>query len=521
MARIIHGIVAGLCLAITAGGTARAQDCNEAGAETVVTVPLSGAPFSAIPTRDGCTVFVSMGGPAGGRIAVMRRAGGRLTLAHEVKLPSGSPSGMRLSSDGRTLAAANIEGVVLYDAARLAAGDAAPLAVARSEAAGAPNAVSVYVGISPDNRLLFVADEQAEALTVYDLPRLRGGDTKAIGRIPVGRAPVGLVFSPDSRTLYSTSQQQAGGMGAATCRPPAGVPAAVPNTTPGSLFVIDVATAAKNPAQSIRAKVEVGCDPVRVELSPDGARAYVTARSANTLEVFDTARLASDGAKARIASIPVGLLPVGVAVTADRVVVGNSNRLAQGSRLEWLSVIDPATNRIIGDIPAGGFPREMNLTADGKTLLVTNFASQSVAVIDLAGLTPAYFAAQKAAKAADDTVRAKAAADLQARVAGGQSSPGAEAALRKLIPTLQVGKPDLTLIANPQLAATMEKNSAQVQQRLQEWGAIQSVTFSAVGPNGGDNFIVVFEKQRTRWAIAMAPDGRIQNMGFGPLPPGQ
>jgi DNA-binding beta-propeller fold protein YncE len=518
MIMIVRGIAAGICVLI-AGGAAQAQDCNTAGAQTVVTVPLSGSPFSAIPTSDGCTVFVSLGGPQGGRIVVMRRAGGRLAVAHEVKLPSGSPAGMRLSPDGRVLAAANVEGVVLYDAARLAAGDAAPLAMARSEAPGSSIAASTYVGISPDNRLLFVADEQVEAITVYDLPRLRGGDTQAIGRIPVGRAPVGLVFSPDGRTLYSTSQQQAGGKGAATCRPPLGAPAGAANTTPGSLFVIDVATAAKNPAQSVSAKVDMGCDPVRVELSPDGRRAYITARSQNTLEIFDTTRLISDGPKARIASIPVGSLPVGVAVAGNRVIVGNSNRLAPNSRLEWLSVIDSATNQVVGDIPAGGFPREMNLTADGKTLLVTNFASQSVSMIDLAGLTPAYFAAQKAAKSADDAVRARAAADLRARIVRGQASPGAEAALRKIILGLQSGMPDLTLIANPQLAVLMQRNQAQSQQRLQEWGALQSITFDRIGPAGGDNFIVVFEKQRTRWAIGMAPDGRIQNLGFGSLPP--
>jgi DNA-binding beta-propeller fold protein YncE len=31
-----------------------------------------------------------------------------------------------------------------------------------------------------------------------------------------------------------------------------------------------------------------------------------------------------------------------------------------------------------------GFPRELRLTADGKTLLVTNFGTNSLSVIDLA-----------------------------------------------------------------------------------------------------------------------------------------
>jgi YVTN family beta-propeller protein len=497
---------------------AQAQNCNAAAAETVVTVPLSGSPFSAIPTSDGCTIFVSLGGPPGGRIGVLRRAGGALTLAHEVRLPSGSPAGMRLTRDGQVLAVSNQEGVVLYDAAKLAAGQTPPMTVARSEAPAGRIAGSVYIGISPDDRLLIVSDEGVQALTVYDLPRLRGGDTKAIGRIPVGRAPVGLVFSPDGRTLYHVSELAAAGAGAAdTCRNQDGPP-----SPQGVLFVIDVAAAAKAPADSIRARVEAGCDPVRVELSPDGRRAYVTARSSNTLEVFDTARLVSDGVKARIASIPVGIAPVGVAVMPGRIVVGNSNRFAgPGSKLEWLSVIDPDTHQVIGDIPAGGFPREMNVTADGRTLLVTNNTSQSLAVISLAGLTPAYFAAQKAAKAADDAVRAKTAAELQARIAANQPIPGAEAALRKFIAGLQAGTVDTSTIANPQLAGAMQNNVAQLRKTLQDWGALQSISFNNVGPQGSDAFNVVFEKQRTRWNIGMAPDGRIQNLGFSPLTPGQ
>jgi DNA-binding beta-propeller fold protein YncE len=36
----------------------------------------------------------------------------------------------------------------------------------------------------------------------------------------------------------------------------------------------------------------------------------------------------------------------------------------------------------IGTISAGAFPREMCVTSDGKTLLVCNFGSDSVEVID-------------------------------------------------------------------------------------------------------------------------------------------
>jgi DNA-binding beta-propeller fold protein YncE len=37
-------------------------------------------------------------------------------------------------------------------------------------------------------------------------------------------------------------------------------------------------------------------------------------------------------------------------------------------------------------IPAGGFPRELRVTSDGGSLIVTNFESGSVELIDLARL---------------------------------------------------------------------------------------------------------------------------------------
>lgn len=37
----------------------------------------------------------------------------------------------------------------------------------------------------------------------------------------------------------------------------------------------------------------------------------------------------------------------------------------------------------LGTIPAGAFPREMSVSADGRTLFVTNFGSNSLQVMDV------------------------------------------------------------------------------------------------------------------------------------------
>jgi DNA-binding beta-propeller fold protein YncE len=101
-----------------------------------------------------------------------------------------------------------------------------------------------------------------------------------------------------------------------------------------------------------------------------------------------------DTAAALVARIPVGTAPVGIAVTPDgrRVLVTNSNRFAfDANDRQSVSVIDAArvgegAAAKVGEIPAGAFPRELRLHPDGRTVVLTNFASQTVQLVDLARL---------------------------------------------------------------------------------------------------------------------------------------
>jgi len=121
---------------------------------------------------------------------------------------------------------------------------------------------------------------------------------------------------------------------------------------------------------------------------------YATARNSNALLVFDAAKLRSDAARALVGRVPVGTAPVGVAVvdSGRTIVVTNSNRFAGSAEdRQTLTVIDAAKvsdgeRAVIGSIPAGAFPREMRVTSDGATLIVTNFASKQIELIDLARL---------------------------------------------------------------------------------------------------------------------------------------
>jgi YVTN family beta-propeller protein len=254
---------------------------------------------------------------------------------------------------------------------------------------------------------------------------------------------------------------------------------------------------------------------VRVALSEDGAKAYVTARGEDAVLVFDTARLAGDSVP--IAKIAVGKAPVGVAVSGGRVFAADSNRFAgPGRSQEWLSVIDGVGNRMIGAVPAGLFPRELKVTTDAKTLLVTNFSSKSIELVDLSRLTDAYYAQQKQALAADAAMQAKLQADIDARIKAGTSSPGTEAALRHQIAALQAGQPDYDTMV-PALAAAARQQNASIAGLFTKWGALQSVTFKSVNRLGSDVFEVTFEHAKTEWIIApLTADGKIATMGFRP-----
>lgn len=374
-----HRISWGLALAglMVCAQSARA-DCNQAAADAVTHIALAGHPFSAIPSSDGCTIFVSLTAAKNSHIAVLKRDNGLVTLLHDIPA-EGLLTGMALSPDGRFLAAANGAGATLFDTVKLVAGADKP---ALGYLNDRPGAGSIYTAFTPDQHFLFVSDERAQALTVYDFAGiLAGRGVKPVGEVRTGDAPVGLAFSPDGKRLYSTSEVASPSGG---CSENGGR-----THGEGALMVIDVAHAATDPSGAVMSRVSAGCSPVRVALSPDGTTVYVTARGQNALLVFDAAKLLDDREHALIAKIAVGVSPVGVVATKDKLFVTNSNRFGGGAN-QSVSVLDARDlSAAQASIPAGGFPRELKLTADGNTLLVTNFVSSTLELVDLARLTQA------------------------------------------------------------------------------------------------------------------------------------
>jgi DNA-binding beta-propeller fold protein YncE len=386
-------------LTATATPSSATPDCNQPTSQPIAWVDLpSTHAFQALPTKDGCWIFVSLAtgkdeasdsDPAG-QIAVFARHAGRISLRRVIHV-GGNPNGMALTHDGHMLILADGNRIGFLDTARLISGRGNPVLGYWNDGTEAPG--RTYVSVTSDDTNFFVSDEQVGTITVINLSKVKASHfapTAIVGRIPVGNGPVAVTLSRDEKYLYSTSLF----MDTSDDWPPECQPEwdpKAPKNPQGAVFVIDVATAKTDPAHSVVATVRAGCTPVRLVLSPQGDIAYVTARGENALLAFDTRKLALDPTRSLIGKVSTGTGPTGIAVIEDgqKVVVTNSNRFGTDpSADQSLLMID--ANRIgsgdaaiLGSIPAGKLPREMAVSPDLHTLFVVNTNSKALEVIDL------------------------------------------------------------------------------------------------------------------------------------------
>jgi DNA-binding beta-propeller fold protein YncE len=374
--------------------TVGAPGCSvaAAAAPTLRTVPTSmepapGTPFGVAVTADGRWSFVSL--PGTGTVGVYR-IGGPAAPALARQVDTGEQLlGEALTPDGRYLLAADDDGgAAVISVSRAEQGGAGALLGTLSDPDGTG---AIEVAVSPDGRFAFVSLEDSAAIAVFDLRQAltRGfGASDFVGTVPAGLAPVGLAVSPDGRWLYATSEIALG------ARPSPGTQAAgVPLGGEGTLTVISLRRAETDPATSVVSTVDAGCGPVRVITSADGSVVWVTARESDRLLGFSAARLRTDPAHAVIASAEVGEAPVGLALVdgGTRIVVADSDRFSAPDATSSLAVVDvraalAGQPALLGYLRAGGFPRQMALEPGGRTLLVTNFSSQQIEAVGVAGL---------------------------------------------------------------------------------------------------------------------------------------
>jgi hypothetical protein len=183
---------------------------------------------------------------------------------------------------------------------------------------------------------------------------------------------VGIAFSPDGRYAYVSNEAANPtdpGYNPTACNTPTGIGTGTTPGPAGTLTVIDLRKAERDPAQSVLASVYAGCSPVRVVLSEDGRVAWVTARAEDNVLAFSTGRLLSDPSHARLSTTPVGVAPVGIQLLDhDRLIaVADSNRFTTGqagsvSILDYRKALHGAgASATVGTFASGDFPRQRGL----------------------------------------------------------------------------------------------------------------------------------------------------------------
>ncbi|WP_295557781.1 YncE family protein [uncultured Hyphomicrobium sp.] len=176
----------------------------------------------------------------------------------------GSPFGIAAAKDGRLY-------VGDWNGAHVSVLDAAGgVPEHRIEVGRAP----AHVLLSPDERLLFVANRESDSVSV-----IRTADLTVAATIHVGRAPFAMALSPDAARLY------------------------IGNVQDGTVSVVDTG------ALAVAETLASGAMPYGAAVTPDGTRLLITNQQASTVAVLGK----TDPAATRI---KVGGYPEGIAINS-------------------------------------------------------------------------------------------------------------------------------------------------------------------------------------------------------------
>jgi YVTN family beta-propeller protein len=208
--------------------------------------------------------------------------------------------------------------------------------------------------LSKDGRRIYISNEDTKTASVIGIV---SGKVEHI--IPVGQEPEGVTTAPDGKRFYvtceaggdiyviDTASYSAVAHFKVNLRPrsvallsTAGI-GFIPSESTGELNVIDTVNAKVSKTIALPA----GSRPMKVKLSPDEKRLYVSNGRAGTISVFDT------HSYELLATIKVGTRPWGIAISPD----GNLLFSANGPSND-VSVVDLKTNQEVSRIKAGSSP---------------------------------------------------------------------------------------------------------------------------------------------------------------------
>ena len=194
---------------------------------------------------------------------------------------------------------------------------------------------------SPDMKWFVTAGNRLNHVDVY---RWDGKDLQLAKRIPTGRTPSHIWIDSRSTTAYVSIQDA------------------------DQLIAIDI------PTQTIKWQIKTGSLPADVFATPDEKMLLVGLTGSDGVQVFD---VSGDGPRA-VRIIKTGEGAHAFRAAGDKRHVFLSNRVAN-----TISKIDLQTLQVVENYPAPGGPDCMDVTADGKLLLVTSRWAKRLTVVDL------------------------------------------------------------------------------------------------------------------------------------------
>ncbi len=198
-----------------------------------------------------------------------------------------------------------------------------------------------HLRFSPDMKWFVTAANRLNHIDVY---RWNGQDMTLAKRIPTGKVPSHLWIDSRSTTVWATIQGS------------------------DELVAIDLAT------QTLTSRVKTGPMPADLFGTPDDKTLLVALTGGDGVEVYDLT-----GAQPRfVRKLPTGAGAHAFRARGDRRHVFVSNRVAN-----TISQIDYQALQVVGGFPAPAGPDCMDISADGKRLMVASRWARKLTVIDL------------------------------------------------------------------------------------------------------------------------------------------
>ena len=199
-----------------------------------------------------------------------------------------------------------------------------------------------HLRFSPDMKWFVTV---ANRLNHIDIYRWDGKDLALAKRIPSGKTPSHIWIDTKSTTAYATMQDS------------------------DELVAVDLAT------QTLKWRVKTGAMPADVFGTPDDKHLLVGLTGGDHVQVFDVT-----GPQAKL----VKSIPTGEGAHAFRA-LGDGRHVFVGNRVaNTVNKIDYLKLESVGQFKAPGGPDCMEVTADGKLLLVSSRWIKKVSVIDIA-----------------------------------------------------------------------------------------------------------------------------------------